>query len=237
MPQTSHRSSGTMAILSTTSAKPLCWEWGDPGHVTIQPDFFFNKDLEYLWYGRKIGRPALSISKMKAAYYPDVSLEQMVPDQMWIEEECKYDVAAMAVRTHMRILSVVRIDESLPMYGYNYMKKIVLRRADLKEYVIAERDFKYLYPSDFEDLYLLNLQDDHEFNEITKFSDGTLQQIDEALDYRVKEFRVNRRNRVWIHGFGRRKTSTEARSLCLPYRNDLRQDVSSGIWKALLVAG
>ncbi|GKG51785.1 hypothetical protein Tco_0544423, partial [Tanacetum coccineum] len=23
---------------------------GDPGHVTIQPDFFFNKDLEYLRY-------------------------------------------------------------------------------------------------------------------------------------------------------------------------------------------
>ncbi|GJZ51117.1 retrovirus-related pol polyprotein from transposon TNT 1-94 [Tanacetum coccineum] len=123
-----------------------------------------------------VGWPALSISKMKAAYYPDVGLEQMVPDQMWIEEECKYDVAAMygishwwfqrqrfyidrhtsegdrrAVRTHMRILSVVRI-EVFPMYGYNYMKKIVLRRADLKEYVIAERDFKYLYPSDFEDL-------------------------------------------------------------------------------------
>ncbi|GKF54426.1 hypothetical protein Tco_0161336, partial [Tanacetum coccineum] len=31
-------------------------------------------------------RLALSISKMKAAYYPDVGLEQMVPDQMWIEE-------------------------------------------------------------------------------------------------------------------------------------------------------
>ncbi|GKG29862.1 hypothetical protein Tco_0419760, partial [Tanacetum coccineum] len=38
------------------------------------------------------------------------------------------------------------------------MKKIVLRRADLKEYTIAERDFKHMYPSDFEDLYLLNLQ-------------------------------------------------------------------------------
>ncbi|GKD31006.1 hypothetical protein Tco_1241784, partial [Tanacetum coccineum] len=119
---------------------------------------------------------------MKAAYYPDVGLEQMVPDQMWIEEECKYDVAAMygishwwfqrqrfyidrhtsegdrrAVRTHMRILSVVRI-KVFPMYGYNYIKKIVLHRADLKEYVIAERDFKYMYPCDFEDLYLLNLQ-------------------------------------------------------------------------------
>ncbi|GJW74548.1 hypothetical protein Tco_0133918 [Tanacetum coccineum] len=32
------------------------------------------------------------------------------------------------------------------------------------------------------------------FNEIHKFSDGTLQQIDEALDYRVKEFQINRSN-------------------------------------------
>ncbi|GJZ90246.1 hypothetical protein Tco_0662173 [Tanacetum coccineum] len=32
------------------------------------------------------------------------------------------------------------------------------------------------------------------FNEIHKFSDGTLHQIDEALDYRVKEFKVNRMN-------------------------------------------
>ncbi|GKA06374.1 hypothetical protein Tco_0685598 [Tanacetum coccineum] len=229
------------AILRYNVSKPLPLG-SNPGHVTIQPDFFFNKDLEYLRYGRKIGRPALSISKMKAAYYPDVGLEQMVPDQMWIEEECKYDVTAMygishwwfqrqrfyidrhtskgdrrAVRTHMRILSVVRI-EVFPMYGYNYMKKIVLHRADLKEYVIAEKDFKYLYPSDFEDLYLLNLQghlnhlspEDKKifttavnlwtrnlmimrFNEIQQFSEG-LYTIDEALDYRVKEFRVNKRN-------------------------------------------
>ncbi|GJR19396.1 hypothetical protein Tco_0967923 [Tanacetum coccineum] len=286
------------AILRYNVSNPLPLG-GDPGHVTIQPNLFFNKDLEYLWYDRKLGRPALSISTMKAAYDPDAGLEQMVPYQMWLEEECKYDIAAMycishwwfqrqrfyidrhtsegdrrAVRTHMRILSVVRI-EVFPMYGYNYMKKIVLRRADLKEYVIAERDFKYLYPSDFEDLYLLNLQghlnhlspedkkilttavnlwtrnlvirqrvEDFQlgiesyqtqlnltkprwdakgfeykhdftvidspravtfrdkygvqmimrFNEIHKFSDGTLHQIDEALDYRVKEFRVNRRN-------------------------------------------
>nr|GFB52349.1 hypothetical protein [Tanacetum cinerariifolium] len=46
------------------------------------------------------------------------------------------------------------------MYGYDYMKKIVLHRTDLTEHVIAERDFKYLYLSDFEDLYLLNLQED-----------------------------------------------------------------------------
>nr|GEY36151.1 reverse transcriptase domain-containing protein [Tanacetum cinerariifolium] len=236
---------------------------GPPGQVTIQTDFFFNKDLEYLRYGSKGSKPALSISKMKAAYYPDAGLEQMVPDQFWIEGECKYDIAAMygishwwfqrkrfyinrhtsegdrsAVRTHMRILSVVRI-EVFSMYGYDYIKKIVLRHADLNEHVIARRDFKYLYPSDFEDLYLLNLQGIESyqtqqnltkppwdatgfeythnytiidspravtfqdkygvqmmmrFNEIYKFSDGTLQQIDEALDYRGKEFRINRMN-------------------------------------------
>ncbi|GJY91289.1 hypothetical protein Tco_0506485 [Tanacetum coccineum] len=216
---------------------------GDPGYVTIQPDFFFNKDLEYLWYGRKMGRPAFHLEDEGLPITPDVGLEQMVPDQMWIEEECKYDVAVMygishwwfqrqrfyidrhtsegdrrAVRTHMHILSVVRI-EVFSMCGYNYMKKIILRRADLKEYVIQE-DFKSLYPRDFKDLYSLNhsvidspravtfrdkygVQMIMRFNEIHKFSDGTLQQIDEALDYRVKEFRVNRMNpgldiRFWM---------------------------------------
>nr|GEW84361.1 hypothetical protein [Tanacetum cinerariifolium] len=285
-------------ILRHNISKPLPLG-GPPGQVTIQSDFFFNKDLEYLRYGSKGSRPALSISKMKAAYYPDAGLEQMVPDQFWIEEECKYDIAAMygishwwfqrqrfyidryisegdrsAVRTQMRILSVVRI-EVFSMYGYDYMKKIVLRHADLNEHVIVERDFKYMYPSDFEDLCLLNLQghlnhlppkdkkilttpvnqwtrhlviqqrvEDFQlgiesyqtqlnltkprwdatgfeykhdytvidspravtfrdkygvqmmirFNEIHKFSDGTLQQIDEALDYMVKEFKINRMN-------------------------------------------
>ncbi|GJX98036.1 hypothetical protein Tco_0355055 [Tanacetum coccineum] len=41
------------AILRYNVSKPLPLG-GDPGHVTIQPDFFFNKDLEYLRYGRKI---------------------------------------------------------------------------------------------------------------------------------------------------------------------------------------
>ncbi|GJU04420.1 hypothetical protein Tco_1120850 [Tanacetum coccineum] len=255
---------------------------GPPSQVTIQTEFFFNKDLEYLRFGHKGDRLALSITKMKAASYPDAGLEQMVPNQMWAEEEYMYDISASygishwwfkrqqfyidrhsadtnrraIVRTHMRILSVVRI-EVLSLYGYDYMKKIVLRRADNQEYTIAESDFKDLYPSDFEDLYLLNLEGQssrnlvikkwvedfqlgiesyqtqlnltkprweatslefmHDykildspqavvfrdkygmqmimrFNKIHKFSDGTQQQIDEALDYRVKEFKVNKVN-------------------------------------------
>nr|GEU80169.1 hypothetical protein [Tanacetum cinerariifolium] len=225
------------SIIKHNVSKPLP-VGGPPVQVTIQSDFFFNKDLEYLRYDSKGSRPALSILKMKAAYYPDVGLEQMVPDQIHASEGNR-----RYVRTHMRILSVVRI-KVFSMYGYDYMKKIVLRSADLNEHIIAKRDFKYPYPSDFEDLYLLNLQDDlqlriesyqtqlnltkprwdatgfeykHDytvidspravtfrdkygvqmimrFNEIHKFSDGTLHQIDEALDYQVKEFKVNRMN-------------------------------------------
>nr|GEU51261.1 hypothetical protein [Tanacetum cinerariifolium] len=102
-------------ILRHNVSKPLPLG-GPPGQVTIQFDFFFNKDLEYLRYGSKGSKPALSILKMKVAYYLNVGLEQMVPDQMWIEEECKYDIDAIAVRTHMRILSVVRI-EVFSIYG------------------------------------------------------------------------------------------------------------------------
>ncbi|GKA52889.1 reverse transcriptase domain-containing protein [Tanacetum coccineum] len=84
------------SLLAQTGDMAMFMDWynvskplplgGQPGQDTIQTDFFFNKDLEYLRYGSKGGRPALSISKMKAAYYPDVGLEQMVPDKMWIEE-------------------------------------------------------------------------------------------------------------------------------------------------------
>ncbi|GKF03330.1 hypothetical protein Tco_0030253, partial [Tanacetum coccineum] len=57
----------------------------------------------------------------------------------------------------MRILSVVRI-KAYSRYGYDYLREIVLRRANHQEHTIAEKDFKNLYPSDFEDLNLLLLQ-------------------------------------------------------------------------------
>nr|GFB84237.1 hypothetical protein [Tanacetum cinerariifolium] len=86
--------------------------------------------------------PPPSTNQEARVDYPDVGLKKMVPDQMWIEEECKHTSEGehRAVRTHMWILSVVRI-KVFSMYGYDYMKKIVLRRADLNEHIIAERDF------------------------------------------------------------------------------------------------
>nr|GFA09792.1 hypothetical protein [Tanacetum cinerariifolium] len=155
-----------------------------------------------------------------------------------------------AVRTDMWILSVVRI-EVFSMYWYDYMKKIVLRRADLNEHIIAERDFKYMYPCDFEDLYLLNLQvidspravtfqDKYgvqmimRSNEIYKFSDDTLHQIDEALDYRVKKFKVNRMNPGLNTRFWTRKDVDRSKEFMFTIQKR-RQRGSSVIYKALLV--
>ncbi|GJY22734.1 hypothetical protein Tco_0396392 [Tanacetum coccineum] len=59
---------------------------GPPGQVTIQPQYFFNKDLEYLVSSDKERRHALSISKLKEAYHPDFGLEELVPS-LWIESE------------------------------------------------------------------------------------------------------------------------------------------------------
>nr|GEW70581.1 reverse transcriptase domain-containing protein [Tanacetum cinerariifolium] len=180
-------------ILRNNVSKPLPLG-GLPSQVTIQSDFFFNKDLEYIRYGSKGSRPALSISKMKATYYPDARLEQMALDQFWIDEECKYDIATIAVRTHMRILSVVRI-KVFSMYGDFEDLYLLNLQGHLNH--LPPKDKKILTTAINQwtkHLDKYGVQMIMRFNEIHKFSDGILQQIDEALDYRVKEFKINRMN-------------------------------------------
>ncbi|GJX95744.1 monodehydroascorbate reductase [Tanacetum coccineum] len=115
---------------------------GPPGHVTIQIEFFFNKDLEYLRFGNKGSMPILSISMMKATGYPDFGLQLLLSEQIWIEDVCTYDISAKYAYSR---------------YEYDYLSEIVLRRADFQEHTIAEKDFKNMYPSDFKDLNLLLL--------------------------------------------------------------------------------
>ncbi|GJR89316.1 hypothetical protein Tco_0213327 [Tanacetum coccineum] len=129
---------------------------GPPGQITIQAQCFFNKDLEYLVSGNKERRHALSISKLKAAYYPNFGLKKLVPS-LWTKSESDYDISSAYVRSHMKILSVVSL-KTYSKYGYTFLKEIVLRRTDYKEYTISKADFKNLHPNDFEDMYLLHLQ-------------------------------------------------------------------------------
>ncbi|GJR69875.1 hypothetical protein Tco_0015940 [Tanacetum coccineum] len=123
----------------------------------------------------------LVYSKLKAAFYPDFGLEELVPS-LWIKSEQEYDISAAydithwwfkqkefyitrysapsdcgVVRSHMRILSVIRLN-TYERYDYHFLKEIVLRRADYNEYKISEVGIKNLHLNDFEDLYLLHLQ-------------------------------------------------------------------------------
>ncbi|GJW66473.1 hypothetical protein Tco_0120897 [Tanacetum coccineum] len=84
---------------------------GPPGQVTIQPQFFFNKDLDYLLTGDKERKIALSISKLKAARYLDFGLEELVPS-LWVESEREYDISAVAVSSSLRLLEPKRTIES-----------------------------------------------------------------------------------------------------------------------------
>ncbi|GKB06843.1 hypothetical protein Tco_0835076 [Tanacetum coccineum] len=240
-------------------SKPLPLS-GPPGHVTIQTQFFFNKDLDYLRYGSKGSGQALLISKMKAARYHDFGLELLVPEHMWIDDVCTYDISASygishwwfnrqkfyidrhtakssrkVVRIHMRILRVrlVRgifsilmelesdsihktwvggeclnsklISNSINMFGSrndrvedfqfdieSYQKQLNLTKPG---WDATGFEFKHDYtiidlPRVIVFLVSKNEQKIMRFNEIYKFSDGTLTNIMEALDYRVKEYKV-----------------------------------------------
>nr|GEU82612.1 hypothetical protein [Tanacetum cinerariifolium] len=109
----------------------------------------------------------------------------------------------------MRILSVVSL-KTFSRYGYTYLKEIVLRKADYKEYKISKADFKNRHLNYFKDLYLLYLQGNLNHlsgadkaiiyrdrnnlkkmmreSEVQKFNDGTLTRILEKLDHMVKDF-------------------------------------------------
>nr|GEY19031.1 hypothetical protein [Tanacetum cinerariifolium] len=178
-------------ILRHNVSKPLPLR-GPPGQVTIQSDFFFNKDLEYLRYDSKGRRPALSISKMNAAYYPDARLEQMVPDQFWIEKECKYDIAAMYGISHWWFQRqrfyidrhTSEGDRSIRVEDFqlgieNYQTQVNLTKPQWTatgfeykhDYTVIESPRAVI----FQDKYRVQMM--MRFNEIYKFSDGTLQQI------------------------------------------------------------
>nr|GEY22390.1 oxoglutarate/iron-dependent dioxygenase [Tanacetum cinerariifolium] len=191
---------GILVVHDVSKPLPL---GGPLGQVTIQAHCYFNKDLEYLVSGDKERRHALLISKMKAAYYPDFGLEELVPS-LWIESERVYDISSSDGITHwwFKCKEFYLTRHSAP---FDRHAEIVLRRADYKEHKILEADFKNMHLNDFEYLYLLHLQGKlnhlsgadkvHLFNammretEVHKFSDGTLQRILEKLDFMGKDYK------------------------------------------------
>nr|GEU85853.1 hypothetical protein [Tanacetum cinerariifolium] len=218
------------------------------------------------WYCRKVNKTVLTQADFKGqayevvkAFYPDVvhlqfqmeEFHKLLTDQIdWVNprgDQVKIDVRRplpLGGPPEMRILSVVSI-KVYPRYGYDYLSKIVLQRANFQEHTIAEKDFKNLYPGEstpstrmgcygyeFKHDYtiiespraVVFLVNNNErkiirFNEIYKYNDGMLTRILEALDYKVKEFKVKPLNpgRAMIDVAQRKRVKYEAKCMNIGY--------------------
>nr|GEX61375.1 hypothetical protein [Tanacetum cinerariifolium] len=163
--------------------------------------------------------PALSISKMKVASYPDFGLKPLMLEQMWIDDVSTYDISAKYGFSHWwfnRQKFYIDIYDSLP------------RRKEVRSHMLVSSELKptqdtghldHLPGSDkqmlsttvklwtrnlvirqrVKDFQLVFPIKNNErkiiwFNEIYKFSDSTLTRILEALAYRVKEFKIKQLN-------------------------------------------
>ncbi|GKA79988.1 hypothetical protein Tco_0786584 [Tanacetum coccineum] len=127
---------------------------GPPGQITIQAQYFFNKDLDYLVSVPSLWTESESDYDISSAY--DISHWWFKRKEFYITRHSSPS-DRNAVRLHMNILSVSSL-KTYSKYGYTFLKKIFLRRADYKEYKISKADFKNLHLNDFKDMYLLHLQ-------------------------------------------------------------------------------
>nr|GFA29640.1 hypothetical protein [Tanacetum cinerariifolium] len=112
---------GHRIVLDIRKPLPLV---GPPGQVTIQSQYFFNKDLEYLVLGDKGRRSALSISKLKVAHYLDFGLKELVLS-LWIKSECEYDISvAYGQLNHLSGDDKVHLFNAVNMW----IRNIVIRK-------------------------------------------------------------------------------------------------------------
>ncbi|GJR28055.1 hypothetical protein Tco_1104287 [Tanacetum coccineum] len=164
---------------------------GPPGHVTIQTEFFFNKDMEYLRFGNKGSMPdspsnrkevvqlrILSVSRIKASHDTD----------KWM--------LSTAVKLWTRNLVIRQRGEDFQLGIKSYQTQLNLTKPgwdatgyEFKhDYTIIESPRAVISPVNNNERNIMR------FNKIYKFSDGTLTRILEKLDYRVKEFKIKRLN-------------------------------------------
>ncbi|GKB25241.1 hypothetical protein Tco_0864642 [Tanacetum coccineum] len=111
--------------------------------------YLFNKDLFYLKTGNsKIRKYELSLHKIHAFPFLKDELEEI--NTRWLKKRVDPD----EVYPEQKIIDVIRIlsDQG---HGQEFMKEIVVKRADVKFSTFLESDIKYLHKNDNEDTYLM----------------------------------------------------------------------------------
>nr|GEU52786.1 hypothetical protein [Tanacetum cinerariifolium] len=187
---TTYQAPAENSLLEKTRDMWTFMHCGPPGHVMIQTQLFFNHDLDYLRYDNKGSGQALSISKMKATRYLYFDLKLLVPEHMWINEVEDFQ---LDIESYQKQLNLTKPGWDARGFEFKH------------DYTIIDSPRTVVFPVGNNEWKIMRS------NKIYKFSDGTLTNIMEALDFRVKEYKVN-----WLN-------------------LDSRPEGSSKTWTALLV--
>ncbi|GJU12196.1 hypothetical protein Tco_1134592 [Tanacetum coccineum] len=140
------------------------------------------------WASRSKGSgQALSISKMKAARYHDFGLELLIPEHMWIDDVCTYDISASYGHLNHLPSSDIRM---LSTAVKPWTRNLVIRQR--------VEDFQLGIESYQKQLNLTKPRWDathFEFkHDYTIIDSPCVVVFPITLDYRVKKYKVNRLN-------------------------------------------
>ncbi|GJW26343.1 hypothetical protein Tco_0040154 [Tanacetum coccineum] len=151
------------------------------GQQYIPAKFFFNQYLEYLMTGNLEERKyTTSLRKTKVTRYELYKIEEMIQGlcsryKVAYDKDAAFGISRWGpkrklfyrarqakqsdhiVYSRMKILSIIRITVE-KHYGYGYLKEIVVKRENQKEYMFKEADFPSLHLNDVEDMFLLYYQ-------------------------------------------------------------------------------
>nr|GEW02636.1 hypothetical protein [Tanacetum cinerariifolium] len=163
------------------------------GRRVIPFAHFINNDLEYLRGGASSQKYTTSVTKTKAADYRYIKwIEDLVPRTMWIQEPLNYDKHAFWGRM-----------KDLQVGLKSYQKRLNLTkpdtyRSDLKRreaYTAYSNPRGFIYQNKDKKNRLMRI------DELRKFSNGTLNDVRNALDDRLKGIRMQYLpQKIWRKG-------------------------------------
>ncbi|GJR70508.1 hypothetical protein Tco_0016573 [Tanacetum coccineum] len=161
-------------------SKPLSLIPYHPGHQVIPQDYFINNDLDYLKGGDLSRQYSTFVTKTKAATYEIKWIEDLKLTNLTIDE--RYDLK-VALRMFTSGIVIQRRVEDLQLGVKSYQKKLNLTKPDTfklnfrnKTTYIAYSDPKGVTYKDQNNRNRLMCA-----NELHKFSDGTLNDVQTAL--------------------------------------------------------
>ncbi|GJV38055.1 hypothetical protein Tco_1410532 [Tanacetum coccineum] len=152
---------------------------GPPGQVTIQTKFFFNRDLATIW---QQGWFQITYGSKQSACMTFLQLMVSPTSGSGDRNSTSTDTQQKPTEELLSPKPPIAKGQVDSLYCCQLMDQESGYQITGRRLPTRHREDKY------------GMQMIMHFNEIHKFSDGTLQQIDEALDYQVKEFRVNKVN-------------------------------------------